>query len=96
MAYTLADKVVHEETVQRSRFIAKAAPVASEEEALAFLAANREPHNCFAYKLGHLYRFSHDGEPLRCPSWRWRRCAFWCLSPRWAGCTGSYAPAPLR
>lgn len=66
MAYTLADKVVHEETVQKSRFIAKAAPVASEEEALAFLAANREPqatHNCFAYKLGHLYRFSDDGEP---------------------------------
>lgn len=66
MAYTLAAPVVHEETVQKSRFIAKAAPVVSEEEALAFLAANREPqatHNCYAYKLGNLYRFSDDGEP---------------------------------
>lgn len=66
MAYTLAASVVHEETIQKSRFIAKAAPVASEEEALAFIEANREPqatHNCYAYKLGPLYRFSDDGEP---------------------------------
>ena len=38
MSLTLADKVVYEEEIQKSRFIAKAAPVASEEEALAFLA----------------------------------------------------------
>ncbi|WP_243090836.1 IMPACT family protein [Thermus neutrinimicus] len=66
MAYTLAAPVVHEENIQKSRFIAKAAPVASEEEALAFLQAQREPqatHNCYAYKLGNLYRFSDDGEP---------------------------------
>ncbi|RTH31961.1 IMPACT family protein, partial [Thermus scotoductus] len=66
MAYTLAAPVVHEETIQKSRFIAKAAPVASEEEALAFLEAQREPqatHNCYAYKLGNLYRFFDDGEP---------------------------------
>jgi len=40
--------------------------VASEEEALAFLAENREPeatHNGHAYKIGLLYRFSDDGEP---------------------------------
>lgn len=63
---TLATGVVHEEVIQRSRFIAKVAPVASEEEALAFLAAHREPeatHNCYAYKIGPLYRFSDDGEP---------------------------------
>ncbi|MFD3004868.1 MULTISPECIES: IMPACT family protein [Thermus] len=66
MAYTLAAPVVHEEIIQKSRFLAKAAPVASEEEALAFLAAQREPeatHNCYAYKIGSLYRFSDDGEP---------------------------------
>ncbi|BCZ91960.1 hypothetical protein TthAA37_11490 [Thermus thermophilus] len=66
MSLTLADKVVYEEEIQKSRFIAKAAPVASEEEALAFLAENREPeatHNCYAYKIGLLYRFSDDGEP---------------------------------
>ncbi|MGU7895871.1 IMPACT family protein, partial [Escherichia coli] len=36
------------------------------EEALAFLEAQREPqatHNCYAYKLGNLYRFFDDGEP---------------------------------
>ncbi|WP_105317084.1 IMPACT family protein [Thermus tenuipuniceus] len=66
MAYTLAAPVVHEEIIQKSHFIAKAAPVASEEEALAFLAAQRESeatHNCYAYKIGPLYRFSDDGEP---------------------------------
>ncbi|TBH21852.1 IMPACT family protein [Thermus thermamylovorans] len=66
MAYTLAAPVVHGEIIQKSRFLAKAAPVASEEEALAFLAAQREPeatHNCYAYKIGPLYRFSDDGEP---------------------------------
>ncbi|WP_135257836.1 IMPACT family protein [Thermus caldilimi] len=63
---TLAGPVEYEEVIQRSRFLAKAAPVASEEEALAFLQAHREPqatHNCYAYKLGNLYRFSDDGEP---------------------------------
>nr|P32438.1 RecName: Full=IMPACT family member in pol 5'region [Thermus thermophilus] len=52
--------------IQRSRFLAKAAPAASEEEALAFLAAHREPqatHNAYAYRIGPLYRFSDDGEP---------------------------------
>ena len=66
MNLTLADKVVYEEEIQKSRFIAEAAPVASEEEALAFLAENREPeatHNGYAYKIGLLYRFSDDGEP---------------------------------
>ncbi|BDG16193.1 MULTISPECIES: IMPACT family protein [Thermus] len=66
MRLTLAGPVFHEETIQKSRFIAKAAPVASEGEARAFLEGNREEaatHNCFAYKIGHLYRFSDDGEP---------------------------------
>ena len=66
MSLTLAEPVVHEEVIQKSRFIAKAAPVASEGEALAFLKAHREPeatHNCYAYKIGPLYRFSDDGEP---------------------------------
>ncbi len=66
MSLTLADKVVYEEEIQKSRFIAKAAPVASEEEALEFLKAHREPeatHNCYAYKIGPLYRFFDDGEP---------------------------------
>uniref|UniRef100_A0A7C2C5G4 YigZ family protein n=1 Tax=Thermus islandicus TaxID=540988 RepID=A0A7C2C5G4_9DEIN len=66
MSLTLAAPVVHEAILQKSRFIAKAAPVASEGEALAFLEAHREPgatHNGYAYKVGPLYRFSDDGEP---------------------------------
>jgi uncharacterized YigZ family protein len=66
VSLTLAEPVVHEEVIQKSRFIAKAAPVASEEEALAFLTAHREPgatHNGYAYKVGPLYRFYDDGEP---------------------------------
>ncbi|GLV47358.1 hypothetical protein TJA_05300 [Thermus sp. LT1-2-5] len=66
MRLTLAGPVVYEETIQKSRFIAKAAPVASEAEARAFLEQNREEaatHNGFAYKIGPLYRFSDDGEP---------------------------------
>ncbi|WP_018111630.1 IMPACT family protein [Thermus igniterrae] len=63
---TLAGFAEHQVIIQRSRFLAKAAPAASEEEALAFLAAHREPqatHNAYAYRIGPLYRFSDDGEP---------------------------------
>ncbi|KIX84514.1 IMPACT family protein [Thermus filiformis] len=66
MSLTLKAPVLHEEVIQKSRFIAKAAPVSSEEEALDFLRRSREveaTHNCYAYKIGNLYRFSDDGEP---------------------------------
>lgn len=56
----------HELEVKRSRFVAQAAPVASPEEAQAYVQAVRNPlasHNCWAYKVGPLYRFSDDGEP---------------------------------
>lgn len=56
----------HELEVKQSRFVAWAAPVASPEEALAYVQAVRDPqatHNCWAYKLGPRYRFSDDGEP---------------------------------
>ena len=54
-----------------SKFIGRAFPLRSEEEAMACLARLRqqEPkanHHCFAYRmgpLGHAYRFSDDGEP---------------------------------
>ncbi len=63
---TLAAPFRLERELKRSRFIAQAAPVNSPEEALAFLQAVRDSaatHNCWAYKLGPLYRFSDDGEP---------------------------------
>ncbi len=63
---TLAAPFRLERELKRSRFIAQAAPVNSPEEALAFLQVVRDSaatHNCWAYKLGPLYRFSDDGEP---------------------------------
>ncbi|MBN2340609.1 MAG: YigZ family protein [Deltaproteobacteria bacterium] len=52
--------------IKKSKFITHAAPVQTKEEALAFLDSVRDPdatHNCWAYKLGTVYRFSDDGEP---------------------------------
>lgn len=63
---TLASSYELEQLVQKSRFIARAAPATTPEEALAFLERVREPeatHNCWAYQIGLLYRFSDDGEP---------------------------------
>lgn len=58
-------------TEKKSRFIARVAPVSSEEEALALIEATRKKywdarHNCFAYVVGErgeIKRFSDDGEP---------------------------------
>jgi len=63
---TLRGPHEHEEEVKRSRFIARAAPIGSPDEALEYLALVREreaTHNCWAYRLGDAYRFSDDGEP---------------------------------
>lgn len=63
---TLTDRVRHEIVVKHSRFLALAAPVASPEAALAFVAEVGDPdatHNCWAYRIGGLYRSSDDGEP---------------------------------
>ena len=58
-------------TEKKSRFIATVRPVASEEEALAFLEETRKKywdarHNCYAYSVGmnrEYTRCSDDGEP---------------------------------
>lgn len=63
---TLAGRVEHTLEVKHSRFLALAAPVTSAEAALAFLAEVSDPaatHNCWAYRIGPLYRFNDDGEP---------------------------------
>lgn len=57
--------------INRSRFISRAAPVESEEQALSVLASERSrypdaTHHCYAYVLGYnalLTRHSDDGEP---------------------------------
>lgn len=56
---------------KKSRFIGKAEPVSSEEEAYAFIEKTKKKHydarhNCFAFSVGDkmpLLRFSDDGEP---------------------------------
>ncbi len=67
----LAGPAYGEIVEKKSRFIAAAAPVSSEEEALAFLESVRRKyydarHHCYAYLIrenGMLERFSDDGEP---------------------------------
>ncbi|WP_069862894.1 IMPACT family protein [Pseudomonas citronellolis] len=66
MSFTLAGPASYAEEIRKSRFSCLAAPIASEAEAQAFLAAHRDAsagHNCWAWKLGAQYRFSDDGEP---------------------------------
>lgn len=66
MTSTLSCPCEYQETIRKSRFLAKAAPVASADEALAFIQAVSDPsatHNCWAWKIGNQYRFSDDGEP---------------------------------
>ena len=51
---------------RKSRFLARAAPVETPEQALAWLRDVGDPqatHNCWAYRIGAAYRFSDDGEP---------------------------------
>ncbi len=63
---TLAGPARHEETVRRSRFVAHAAPVASEADTLAFferVADPRATHNCWAWRLDYRHRCNDDGEP---------------------------------
>jgi uncharacterized YigZ family protein len=52
--------------IRKSRFLAHAAPVASAEQALAFLREVSTPaasHNCWAYRIDADYRSHDDGEP---------------------------------
>jgi uncharacterized YigZ family protein len=68
---TLLRDAAVELTVKKSRFIGHAAPVKTEEAALAFLNAVRQAHrtadhHCFAYVVGPnagVMRYGDDGEP---------------------------------
>ncbi|HZH11102.1 MAG TPA: YigZ family protein [Microvirga sp.] len=64
--FTLERTTSLEHIVKKSRFIAVAGPVASEQGAKAFIANHSHPtanHNCWAWRVGQSYRFSDDGEP---------------------------------
>ncbi|MCK9460576.1 MAG: IMPACT family protein [Proteobacteria bacterium] len=63
---TLASPQREEREVKRSRFIAAASRADTAEAAAAFVTATRDPeasHNCWAYRVGDVYRSSDDGEP---------------------------------
>jgi len=63
---TLSCTAMIEIEVKRSRFIAHAARVDNLQETLDFYEAVADPsatHNCWAWRLDHLYRFNDDGEP---------------------------------
>lgn len=69
--YTLGQHGLDEQLVKKSSFIGQAAPVQSEEEALAFIKSIKDQHktashNCFAYIIGAnagQMRYQDDGEP---------------------------------
>jgi uncharacterized YigZ family protein len=64
--FQLTQAATFEQIVKKSRFLAIALPVATEEEAKAALAAHSDAganHNCWAWRIGAAYRFSDDGEP---------------------------------
>ncbi len=69
--YTVSEYGEDEIVEKKSRFIARAYPIRSEEEALSYLEEIRKRfwdarHHCYAYVLGknsELQRFSDDGEP---------------------------------
>jgi uncharacterized YigZ family protein len=64
--HTLAAACQHAEDIRKSRFQAQAAPVATPEQALAFVrevSVADATHNCWAYRIGLDYRFNDDGEP---------------------------------
>lgn len=56
----------YELEIRKSRFLARAVPLANAEEAADWLQRLSEPaasHNCWAWRFGEQYRFSDDGEP---------------------------------
>ncbi len=64
--FQLEQPATFEQSIKKSRFLATALAVASEEEAKAAIAAHRHAdatHNCWAWRVGQAYRFSDDGEP---------------------------------
>lgn len=64
--YTLAAEAIHEQEVRKSRFLVCAAPAGTPADALRFIQVRSQAaatHNCWAYRVGPVYRSSDDGEP---------------------------------
>jgi len=66
VTFTLRGDASLQQEIRKSRFLARAATVDSTDAAAAHVArvASRDAtHNCWAWRVGALYRFSDDGEP---------------------------------
>lgn len=64
--FTLQATSTFDQEIKKSRFRATAGPIASEQAAREFVVAHSDTganHNCFAWRIGQVYRFSDDGEP---------------------------------
>lgn len=64
--FTLNRPETFSQDIKKSRFIAAASPVADEDAARRFIEAQSDftaTHNCWAWRIGQVYRFSDDGEP---------------------------------
>ena len=63
---TLERSTSLEQIIKKSRFVATAGPIASEQGARDFIAAHSDlgaNHNCWAWRVSQNYRCSDDGEP---------------------------------
>ncbi len=63
---TLAAPCRFEETIRKSRFVSNASPVRTQADTLAFYESVADPqatHNCWAWRIDHIYRSNDDGEP---------------------------------
>lgn len=66
MPFTLATPIETTEEIKKSRFLCRAFPITSIENAEAIInsiRAEMATHHCFAWKYGQNYKFSDDGEP---------------------------------
>lgn len=64
--FSLSQPSTFEQSIKKSRFRAVAIAIADEDDAraqLTVLCDVAATHNCWAWRLGQVYRFSDDGEP---------------------------------
>lgn len=64
--FSLSQPSTFEQSIKKSRFRAVAVAIADEDDARAQLTVLSDvaaTHNCWAWRLGQVYRFSDDGEP---------------------------------
>jgi uncharacterized YigZ family protein len=64
--YALTTSATLAQEIRKSKFVANAVNVVSEDATIKYLKHIADPaasHNCWAWRIGQRYRFSDDGEP---------------------------------